>query len=130
MLNPLLFLPVVSMAAGLCSPLNYCRVEKRIWTNAKWKTDYSKELSIEKFCAPDRPLLQLENELGLELWIFPGEAADPLRSKPYVVANLYAHKLTHVVASGTSGADATLLGFTHRPSPRGKTLVEVTCGKK
>lgn len=121
-----------SQAANLCSPLNHCVIEKQTWGKKGWKTDYTKELGIEKFCGHERPQLQLEEELGLELWVFPGDerSSTPLKQKPYVTLNLHTHKLTHVVATATVPAIAESAAFSYRLSPRGKSIVEISCWKK
>lgn len=118
--------------AELCSPLNHCVMEKKTWGKKGWKNDYSKELAFEKFCAHERPQLQAEEELGLELWIFPGDkkASLPLEQNPYVTLNLHTYKLTHVVATASAPATAESLSLSYRLSPRGKTLVEISCWKK
>lgn len=121
-----------SQAADLCSPLNHCVIEKQTWGKKGWKSDYRKELDFENFCGHERPQLQAEEELGLELWIFPGEEknAQPIKQKPYLTLNLHTYKLTHVVASASAPATAEALSLSYRLSPRGKSLVEVSCWKK
>lgn len=120
-----------TQAADLCSPLNHCVMEKKSWGKKGWKSEYRKELEVEKFCAPERPHLQAEEELGLELWIFPGEEKSPesIKRKPYVTLNLHTYKLTHVVAAASTPATAESISFSYR-QPHGKSLVEVSCEKR
>jgi hypothetical protein len=118
--------------ADLCSPLNHCVVAKQTWGKKGWETNYRKELTIEKFCGHERPQLQVEEELGLELWLFAGDekSAEAVKQKPYVTLNLHTYKLTHVVATATTPASSEAIGFSYRLSPRGKSVVEVSCEKK
>lgn len=118
-------------AEDICSPINHCKIKKINWGKKGWETVYKKELKFEKFCRFDRPSLQLEKELGLELWLFNGSTSeeDAFKKKPHVTANLYTYKLTHIVASASTSADDQTLNFTYRMTPKGSTIVEVTCTK-
>jgi hypothetical protein len=118
--------------SDVCSSLNHCDVIKTQWTKEGWETVYKKELKFEKFCKSERPLLQLEKELGLELWLFNGDEQkkDSFKSRPYVTANLYTYKLTYVVATASMPVENQFLNFSYRLSPKGQTIIEVTCSKK
>ncbi|MGZ3712784.1 MAG: hypothetical protein ACXVBE_13555 [Bdellovibrionota bacterium] len=121
--------PLPSFAAE-CAAINHCVVEKKSWTKKGWKTAYSKELNFEKFC-DERPNLELEKDLGIELWLLRGDAsAKDYRAKAYVSVNLYGYKLTHVLASANAPATAEFINFSHRLTPKGPDIVEVTCAKK
>jgi hypothetical protein len=115
-----------------CSPINYCQAKKTVWTGQKWVTEYSKNLHIEQFCEFDRPNLRLEKDLGIELWLLNGDKSDNdwVTSQPYVVVNLYTYKLTHVVATGKAPLAFPSIGFSHRLTPNGKSMVQVSCFKK
>jgi hypothetical protein len=115
-----------------CSAINYCRVEKKTWRKNDWHSDYIKEANFASFCSMDRPALQLEPELGIELWLFNGDKTEnnSFKSKPYVHVNLYTYKLTYVVASGSAPLDGSVISFSHRLTPKGKTFIDVTCFKK
>ncbi len=118
--------------SDVCSSLNHCDVTKIQWTKKGWETIYKKELKFEKLCMHERPALQLEKELGLELWYFKGDELkkDSFKSKPYITANLYTYKLTYIVATASMPVEGQFLNFSYRLSPKGSTIVEVTCSKK
>jgi hypothetical protein len=124
--------PVLADQGSLCSAINFCRVEKKTWGKKGWSSDYVKETKISSLCKADRPALQLEPQLGIELWLFDGNKAssDWLESRPHVTANLYTYKLTYVVASGSTSLNEPAIAFSHRLTPEGKTIVDVACFKK
>lgn len=107
-----------------CSLLNHCVVEKKTFGKKDWKTNYTKELKLGDFCGSARPVLELENDLGLDLLIL-GSNEDPK-----VVANLHTYKLSYVVASASVEPSATYLQFTYRLRPRSSSVVEVTCRRR
>lgn len=107
-----------------CSLLNHCVAEKKTFGKKGWKTNYTKELKLGDFCGSARPVLELENDLGLDLLIH-GTNEDPK-----VVANLHTYKLTYVVASASVEPSATYLQFSYRLRPRGSSVVEVTCRRR
>lgn len=118
--------------ASLCSAINHCQVEKKTWGKKGWNSDYLKELDFKSFCLNDRPTLQVEPELGIELWLFDGkkDVKDGIKSGPYVSVNLFTYKLTYVVATGEAPLSSAALGFSHRLTPKGKSVIEVSCFKK
>lgn len=119
-------------APGLCSPINHCRVEKTKWSDRGWKSVYVKEHDFGPFCDEDQPFLQLEPELGIQLWLFKNssEPKVPMEFKPHVLVNLYTYKLTHIIASATVPSDATSVAFVHRMSSDSPFFVEVSCYKR
>ncbi len=107
----------------LCSTINYCRVEKK---TANTKTSYVKEIKFDKFCGQDRPSLQLEPDLGIELWLFDKKpnSNHPIESQDYVSLSLYTYKLTYVVASVTTPLSQSAINLTHRLSTKEKSIIE------
>lgn len=124
-------LSTAGFAEPLCSPLNHCEVKKIAWQKGGWKTLASMELSFDKFCGGERPQMQLEKDLGAELWLFPGDKNKAgLQAGPYAQVNLHTYKLTHVVAQASVPLDSTGVVLTHRLRPDGKEMVEVSCSKR
>ena len=114
-----LFVSAVSAPDKECSEINFCRVEKKTFKK-NWKTEYVKEMPISRLCDFDRPVLQLEPELGIEVQILGGE----------VKVNLFTYKLTYSVAGGSAPLSLPHIQFTHRLAPKSPTVVEVGCFKK
>ena len=114
-----------------CSPINHCQVDKTTWSKVGWKTDYTQELKIKEFCIGDRPALQLEPGLGIELWNYGGREneKEPLHQKPWISVSLYTRKLTYVVASAQAPLATNYISFTYRLQPNGNSLIKVTCQK-
>lgn len=115
-----------------CSPINYCKVEKKTFGKKGWSSDYVKEISLDRLCEGDRNHLPLEEALGLEFWVFSGKAGDVdrLKQMPHLELSLHTYKLTFVVASSTIPLSTEATSFYHRMTPKGKTLLEVNCFKK
>ena len=133
MLIIFLFSSVFAFAETPCSPLNYCRIEKKTWQNkGDWKTLATKDLNFDKFCSFDRPQVNLEDDLGIELWLMDGEKdkSEGLTQKPYVRVNLHTYKLTYVIASASVPVDSPAVSFSHRLKPKGKEIIKVECFKK
>ncbi len=116
----------------LCSSINYCSIQKKTYEENSWKNEYTKELHFDSLCLHERPSVQLESALGLELWVFNGDKAATtwLESQPHVTANLYTSKLTYVVATGSAPINSTGFSFSHRLNPKGKTIVTVDCYRR
>jgi len=123
-------LPALASQEDSCSTMNTCHIEKKTWVKKGWSLDYAKDLQISSLCVHDRPTLQLEPKLGLELWVFGGDKSSSnwLDSQPHITANLYTDKLTYVVATGSAPLNSGGFAFSHRLN--GKTFVEVNCFKK
>lgn len=120
-----------SQGADLCSPLNHCQIERTAWEKKEWKVLKKAELDFDSFCAPNRPQLDLDKSYGIELWLFSGQKeGGPVEATPRVNVNLYKNKLTYVVASADAPVDAPFVSFTHRPTPKSKELLKVSCWKK
>ena len=125
----LVILLTSSANSSVCSSINYCKVEKK---SGNPKTSYIKELKIDSFCKEDRPNLQLEPELGIELWLFSKKANSdhPIDSQDHVSLSLYTYKLTYVVASVNTPLNQTTINLFHRLATKDKSMIEVLCYKK
>ena len=115
-----------------CSIVNKCQVEKKSWVKNAWRIDYTKHLILNSLCSGDRTSLQLEPELGLELWVFSGNSTSnlPLKKKPYISGSLFSYKLTHIVATVDAPLESAAFSMSHRLKPRGNSIVEVSCYKE
>lgn len=116
----------------ICATINHCRVEKKTFRAKEWKSDYVKELNFDKLCSSDRPSLQVEPELGIELWLFDAlkDASNAIEAQPHVTVDLFTHKPTFVVATGTGLIDSNAIGFSYRLTPKGGSVVDVACYKR
>lgn len=123
----------LSHAAGkpTCAAINYCQVEKKNFKMG-WRTVYSKELKFDKFCDSDRPYLSLEKDLGIELWLFPGEPSETIafKQKPYITIGIHTYKLTYVVAAAAAPVATPVVHFNYRLPEKTSDIIEVTCMKK
>lgn len=115
-----------------CAAIKSCQARKTVWDGKHWKTEYAKELQIEKLCRGESRDLQLEPELGISVSVF---AADPSSENPieqgsWLGVDLYTTKRTSIVASAKAPVGATSLDFSHRLGSKPSTFVEITCLKK
>ena len=106
-------------------------MERTAWKRNGWKVLKKAEFDFDSFCANDRPHLELEDGYGLELWLFDSRKdGNPAEKAPKVRLNLHTYKLTYVVASADAPVNASFVSFTHRPTPKSKEILKVSCWKK
>jgi hypothetical protein len=129
-----LFLSAPAWAAETfaCSPIHFCRAEKKTWRDSKWETDATKELRFKAFCRGDEPEFELAPGFGILLNLLGGSvtSTDPVEKTPYVLVDIYTEKRTFVVASVKVPIDAKAASLTYRTSPNGPSWVTVTCSKE
>jgi hypothetical protein len=127
--SPLIF------AEEICSNINFCQAKKMSYRKKGWITNYTKEISIKDLChqhVDTSHALQLEPELGIQLQVLSGTPSsnNPIEKKPWLLVELFTYKLTFIVASSKVSLDSSSLNFTHRLTPRGNSIIEVSCYKK
>ena len=128
----LLIFSLSAAAEPLCSPLNYCHVKKSTWHDkGGFKILAEKDFSFKHFCDTDSPEVELEKDLGIDLFLAnANKAMQGISGQPHVTIDLHTYKRTYVIASVDVPIDNVSVRFSHRLKSDRHQIVEVECGKK
>ena len=113
-----------------CSVITHCRVAKRAFEKAEWKTANEKTFEFKNACRGESASFNFEPELGISLSILSAASGSPGSESPKIHLDIFSYKPTFVVASAETEIQAESIKLTHRLTPRGNSVVEVFCRKR
>jgi hypothetical protein len=118
-----------------CAMIDFCHIEKISYGKKGWEKEFSKDMILKELCYKTynaSHALQLEPELGVALQVYSGDPKeqDPIKKLPSVNIDIYSRKLTFVVASARIATSTDHFSFSHRLTPRGKSILQISCFKK
>lgn len=121
--------PVFAADTTPCAIVHLCTVTKSAFTGGKWQSLYIKKLRAKQICAnggAPSEQLELEDNLGMSLLILRG--TDEAKT-PRLFAEIFASKLTDVLASVEVDLNAKRFALVYRLSSKDKAVLKVECSE-